>query len=210
MTEIEATDGLLHAAIAISMHTLSNINVRQIDRQLTQLARRVRRRVRGPQKQAMLAHLHEVMFEEQRFRGNADDYYHPLNSYVPAVLESREGIPISLALIYKVLAERVGLTAEGVNSPGHFLVRVHAEGDPLIIDVYDGGRALTREEAFDRIELSLQRSSVRDDTLLVAVTNRQWLARMLNNLQTIFANEGRQNDLAAMSELQTLLVETLA
>jgi regulator of sirC expression with transglutaminase-like and TPR domain len=210
LTEVDTTDGLLHSAIAISMHALEGVDSRQIDRQLSQLARRVRRRVRGRQKQALLAHLHEVLFEEQRFRGNENDYYHPLNSYIPAVLESRQGIPITLSLIYKVVAERVGIAVEGINSPGHFLTRVYGDGEPMIVDVYRSGRVLTRDEAFDQIERSLQRSTVRDDSLLVTATNRQWLSRLLNNLQTIFANEGRQNDLDAMSELQALLVESLA
>ena len=34
---------------------------------------------------------------------------------------------------------------------------------------------------------------------------RQWLSRMLNNLQAVFAHAGRERDLYAMQELQELL-----
>ena len=63
---------------------------------------------------AVLAHLHEVLFDEEGFAGNVDDYYNVANSYLPVVLETRRGIPISLTLLYKLVAERLGLPVQGV------------------------------------------------------------------------------------------------
>ena len=69
-------------------------------------------RVRGNQQQALLAHLHQFLFEEQGFAGNSNDYYNPFNSYLPALLQTKLGLPISLSLIYKLVAERLGLSGE--------------------------------------------------------------------------------------------------
>jgi len=41
--------------------------------------------------------------------------------------------------------------------------------------------------------------------LLARATGRQWLARMLTNLEAVFASTGRERDLFAMQELQSLL-----
>ena len=71
-----------------------------------------------------MAHLHDVLFDVVGFVGNVDDYYNPANSYLPNVLRTRRGLPITLVLIYKCVAEQLGLTVRGINSPGHFLASV--------------------------------------------------------------------------------------
>jgi regulator of sirC expression with transglutaminase-like and TPR domain len=54
-----------------------------------------------------------------------NDYYDARNSYLPDVLRTRRGIPITLALLYIELAAQVGLQAAGISFPGHFLVKLH-------------------------------------------------------------------------------------
>ena len=202
---IETTEGLLNAAIAISMHALDDVEPAAIDEQLQDLVHRVSSRVRSQSSEAMLAHLHDVLFEEELFQGNSEDYYNPLNSYLSAVLEMKRGIPISLSLVYKVVGERVGLRIEGVNAPGHFVCRVMTAEGWMIVDPYVGGGVLTAEEAFERMEHVTGRAVPRTPEYLAPATHSQWLSRMLVNLQHIFATNERRNDLAAMSELQSLL-----
>lgn len=202
---IETTAGLLNAAIAISMHALDDVEPAAIDDQLQEIAHRVSSRVSSQSTEAMLAHLHDVLFEEEGFQGNSEDYYNPLNSYLSAVLELKRGIPISLSLIYKVVGERVGLDIEGVNAPGHFVCRVMTKEGWMIVDPYVGGEVLTAEEAFARMEHVTGRPVPRTPEYLAPATHAQWISRMLVNLQHIFATNERRNDLAAMSELQSLL-----
>src|SRR5205814_9053557 len=111
----------------------------------------IRSRVRGHQPQAVLAHLHEYLFEQKKFRGNTDDYYNPHNSYLPSVLESKQGLPITLSLIYKLVAERLGLRCWGVGLPGHFLAGLDLSGSMMFIDPFDQARALSPDEAHDRM-----------------------------------------------------------
>ena len=88
--------------------------------------------------------LRKYLFEENGFHGSRGDYYNRANSYLNEVLDDREGLPITLSVVYIELARRIGLKVEGVGLPGHFVVRhVPAEGEPQLIDVYDG--ANTRE-----------------------------------------------------------------
>jgi regulator of sirC expression with transglutaminase-like and TPR domain len=202
---IETTDGLLNAAIAISMHALDDVEPAAVDEELQNLVHRVSSRVSHPSTEATLAHLHDVLFDEEGFQGNSEDYYNPLNSYLSAVLELKRGIPISLSLIYKVVGERMGLDIEGVNAPGHFVCRVKSDQGWMIVDPYVGGGVLTAEEAFQRMEQVTGRAVPRIPQYLAPATHAQWLSRMLVNLQHIFAMNERRSDLAAMSELQSLL-----
>jgi regulator of sirC expression with transglutaminase-like and TPR domain len=198
---LETTDGLLHAAIAISMHELDDIDPNLVDDQLTRWADEVRNRVRGPQPQALLAHLHDYLFDELGFIGNKGSYYDTRNSYIPAMLESRSGIPISMSLLYKVVAERAGLQVQGINVRWHFLASVNCGDENAIVDAFHGGSVLTPNEARERIERISGQKLPDDRDFLPVATHHMWIARMLNNLQLIFINEGRLDDHNAMVEL---------
>jgi regulator of sirC expression with transglutaminase-like and TPR domain len=158
--------------------------------------------------EAVLAHRHQVLFEDAGFAGDQRNYYDPRNSYLPEVLRRRLGIPISLALIYKAVAERVGLRVEGVNAPGHFLARVYDQSGPILVDPFFRGQMLTPEEALERLAQISGRTIPPDTRLLRSATHVQWLARMIANLQSIFSSTHQHEDVAAMNELQKLLSQT--
>ena len=202
---VETTQGLLDAAIGVSMHALDNVEPQAIRSQLEGLAKRARARFRSNATPAKLAHLHDVLFEEEGFSGNSKNYYDPANSYLSSVLETRRGIPVTLCLVYKFVGEQLGLDVEGVNTPGHFMARVKADTEQLIVDPFLGGSIVTESEAFDRVEQVTGRAVPRTKKYLAAASHAQWLSRMLVNLQHIFASTERRGDLVAMSELQALL-----
>src|SRR5687768_7695060 len=79
---IESPDALLQGAVAIAMHQLDHADPAEVDATLQRYADTIRKRVRGSQPQALLAHMHDVLFEEEKFSGNTDDYYDTTNSYV--------------------------------------------------------------------------------------------------------------------------------
>jgi regulator of sirC expression with transglutaminase-like and TPR domain len=205
LDELETTNGLFRASVAISMHALPHVVLLEVERRVSRLADQVRQRVSSNNRAALTAHLHHELFERNGFRGNVDDYYNPMNSFVPVVLETGLGIPISLALIYKVVATRLGLRVEGINAPGHFLVSVADSSRPMIVDPFFDGQMLTRDEAFERMEQATGRSVSRTEQNLMPATHRQWIGRMLQNLVSIYAASGQSEDVAAMSELSGLL-----
>ena len=205
LPKLETTAGLVTASIAVSMHELHDVDPSQVTAALRHIADDVRGRVHGSEPRALLAHLHDVLFDELKFLGNTEDYYNPMNSYLPTVLVQRRGLPITLTLIYKCIAEQVGLRVHGINAPWHFMAGVEMNGQIMLVDPFHGGQMLHRDEAFERMEHAVGEKLPRDDRLLARATPRQWLARILQNLMNVFYRASRRDDLAAMVELQTLL-----
>ena len=205
VASIESPDALVHGAAALAMHQVEGVNVADVDATLQRLADTVRSRVRGPQPQALLAHLHDVLFDEEGFAGNQDDYYNTANSYLPEVLRTRRGLPITLSLVYKVVAERLGLRAWGIGLPGHFLCGVEVEGKIMLVDAFAQGRIITVDEAHARMQEMLGPDVEWSDEMLQPVSNRHWLTRMLQNLLHTFGNSGHFADVAAVLELEMLL-----
>ncbi|QDU94410.1 transglutaminase family protein [Lignipirellula cremea] len=207
LPHLETTTGLLRAALAISMHALDDVVPDDIESRLLGIAADTRSKFRGNQVEAMLAYHHETFFEKYGFAGNHNNYYLTLNSYLPTVLESARGIPVTLSLLYKVIGEYIGLDVRGVNVRGHFLVRVRDQKNWLIIDPYFGGTVLSREEAYTRIEQVTRQRVVRHHSTLEPSTHRQWIIRILANLRLIFTLQNRNEDLGAMNEFYNLLVD---
>lgn len=204
---IETSQSLIDGAVAISMHLLPQVDPADVNARLQELADRVRSRLHSARVQAILAHAHEVLFDEEGFVGNSEDYFNPHNSYLSSVLETRTGIPVTLSLVYKSVVERLGLRAFGVNAPGHFLVAVDAphESEPMLVDTYFGGRIMSPDEAMSRAQEVLGRPVESSAEVLTPATNRQWLGRILANLHHVFAQTQRYEDMAAMSEMSRLL-----
>jgi regulator of sirC expression with transglutaminase-like and TPR domain len=135
-----------------------------------------------------LGMLDQILFSELGFHGSRGDYYNRSNSYVNEVLDDREGIPITLAVVYMELAKRLGIEIHGIGFPGHFLVRFDAtDGDSEWIDVFERGKRLTFENLAQRhLE---QTGEPLNDSHLEASTSREILSRMLNNLLSIAIQE---------------------
>lgn len=205
LSGINSTDALVHGAVAISLHQLEDADVATVDATLQRYADTVRSRVRGRQPQAILAHLHEVLFEEEGFTGDSEDYHNPLNSYLPAVLSRKKGLPITLSLVYKTVAERLGLRAYGVGLPGHFLVGLDIDGVQSLVDPFAGGRLVTPDEAHERVQEMFGAEVEWSEEYLRPASNRHWLTRMLQNLLNVFGEASRYNDVAAILEMEMLL-----
>jgi regulator of sirC expression with transglutaminase-like and TPR domain len=146
----------------------------------------------------------DCLFERLGFCGNTDDYYDPRNSFLADVLDRRTGIPISLSVLYLEVARRVGVLAQGVNFPGHFLVRVAIEDAWLFLDPFAGGRALTPADLETLLKKTTTPDAILEPAVIAAASKRQILARMLVNLAGIY---GRQGDLVrSLDVLERLAV----
>lgn len=148
--------------------------------------------------------LHEFFFREQGFAGNETDYYNPRNSCINEVIASRQGIPISLAVVYLSIAERLEMPMAGVGMPGHFLVRYDEEDYQTFIDVYNNGRLLDQEQCFELGRQMTGMDMAPTPGILNAVSSRQILVRMLNNLRSIYL---RGKSYVKAGQVLDLLVE---
>lgn len=148
--------------------------------------------------------LHQFLFVEQGFQGNQGDYYNPKNSCLNEVIVSRQGIPISLSILYLSIADRLDLPVTGVSLPGHFVCRFDSDEFSTFIDVFHEGRLL---EAGDCLTLAKSVTGTHypaDSPVLEPVSSRAILLRTLHNLRSIYLT-GRQFPKAA--EVLNLLVK---
>jgi regulator of sirC expression with transglutaminase-like and TPR domain len=134
--------------------------------------------------------LNAYLFEELRFHGNRDKYEDPRNSCLNEVLDRRTGIPITLSIVYMEIARRAGLQAEGVNVPGHFLVRCPDTdtrgGSGIIIDPFHGGAILSEHDCRLLLQRTVGSEVTFSRSLLAPATRLQIIARMLLNLKNIY------------------------
>jgi regulator of sirC expression with transglutaminase-like and TPR domain len=192
------------AALMIARVENPQLDARPYLDRLDTLGREARRRVSAamvvpgeapplvdPDRYASVMALNDYLFNELRFVGNERQYEDPRNSFLNEVLDRRTGIPITLALLYMEVARRAGVHVEGINFPGHFLLRCPCRpgscySADLIIDAFHGG-ALLSEGACREL---LRRHDV-DEASLEAhlygqATKPQILARMLLNLKRTY------------------------
>jgi len=152
----------------------------------------------------------DFFYKELRFAGNVNDYYSPDNSYLHKVLETRRGIPITLAVLFVELARHVGLDAHGVSFPGHFLVSVELHEGAVVIDPFTG-KSLSGDDLQERLEpfrshLTTSGSGeLPVESFLQAAAPQEILQRMLRNLHHIYSQLGDHEKLSRVDERITIM-----
>ncbi|HEY9466963.1 MAG TPA: transglutaminase-like domain-containing protein, partial [Vicinamibacterales bacterium] len=134
--------------------------------------------------------LNEYLFEELGFSGNRDKYEDPRNSCLNEVLDRRTGIPITLSVVYMEVARRAGLQVDGINFPGHFLVRCpETQNSPfLIIDPFHSGALLSEHNCRLLLQKHVGSDVAFSKSLLAPATRLQIIVRMLLNLKRIYVH----------------------
>ena len=181
---------LLRGALLIARLDNPDIDVDAYCSRIDQMAGEVRQ-VIAPDADATARRdaLHKYLFIENGFHGGRAEYYHPANSHLSRVIDDREGLPITLSILYMELGRRLDLKMEGVGLPGHFVVKHVIEGEPdQLIDVFERGNLLSAADA-ERIVATYARRDLREaDTRGQSVS--EILTRVVNNLFGI-ANESQ-------------------
>jgi regulator of sirC expression with transglutaminase-like and TPR domain len=195
---------LVHAALLIARLDNAELDIDAYRKEVDRLARELTASLpKSADDKARLTGLAKFLFQERGFHGSRVDYYTRANSYLNEVLDDREGIPITLAVLYLELAQRLGLRVAGVGLPGHFVVKyLPAKGPEQLIDVYDGGKPLTRAEAAKIVE-GITRRPLRDEDL-AAVSKKAIIVRMLQNLVGVARRE--KDILGVLRYLDTIVL----
>jgi regulator of sirC expression with transglutaminase-like and TPR domain len=179
---------LAEAALTIARVEYPGLRFAEYIDSLEQFARKVKQHL--PEiatAHETIAAINSVLFDEEGFRGNRDDYYDPKNSFLNDVIDRRLGIPITLALVYMEVGRRVGFPLFGVGMPGHFLLKHYdQDGSETVIDAFNRGRIMTSEDCQQRLNDIYDGQVALESKFLVPVTPRQMLTRMLNNLKGIY------------------------
>ena len=128
------------------------------------------------------------LFDCFKFQGNSQDYYNLDNSFLNRVIELKIGIPITLSVVYLAIAKRLDFPMVGIGMPGHFLIRPQFENAGIFVDAFNRGEILFKQDC--QLKLNQIYPQVKlDSSLLVPVSNKQILARMLNNLKFIYLRQ---------------------
>ncbi len=212
LVERDVEFALFEAAVSLAQDEYPDMDVQSVLSEVDQMLSRVRRRIAADTGAVQkLRILNQFFFQDLGFAGNVNDYYDPDNSYVHRVLNTRRGIPITLAVIWMELAQGLGLSVRGVGFPGHFLVKVNLPMGQVVIDPMDG-KSLSREELSERLEPYRRNSDLLDELetplglYLQTAPSRDIIARMLRNLKEIHKTQTDWVRLLAVQERLIVLL----
>lgn len=182
---------LTRIALEIARDADPELDPRPYHDRIAALAARVAARFpAGAGVETVLQQINWALYVEERFSGNTGDYYDARNSYLNEVLDRRTGIPISLGVLYRAIAGRLGVAMAGVNLPAHFVLRAERDEGPIFVDAFHGGALLDEEGCRKVLDLLGVEPSVIAAADFRPVTTAAVVARMLRNLEAIYARSG--------------------
>ena len=180
-----------------------DFDIHPYQKKLDEISRSLKKSIRyAKNDKDIVLRINGTLFGEEGFRGNTDNYYDPDNSYLNRVMDRKTGIPISLSVVYLLVAQRLGLPMTGVGLPGHFVIKYETDRFTGYLDVFNQGRMLSREDCFHFLS---QGGYPAKQSFLESVSNHEIILRMIRNLNHIYRESGNQ----LMGERLTRLVKTL-
>lgn len=208
---------LLEAAASIAQDEEPQLDIQEVLATCDALLVRLKRRIKAEaDPMRKLSVLNQFFYTDLGFSGNANNFYAPENSYVNEVLQTRRGIPISIAVIWLELAQALGLQAEGISFPGHFLVKVTLPEGLVVLDPLTGD-SLGLDNLAERLAPFRQHLGDSSDMeaplglYLQPASPRDILTRMLRNLKEIFnSQEDWQRLIKVQDRLLVLHPDALA
>ncbi len=139
--------------------------------------------------------LNTVLFEQEQFRGAISNFYSPRHAYLGTLLDSHEGIPITLSVVYMLIGQRLGIELHGIGMPLHFLV-YHPVLD-VFIDCFNAGTFISRDECRRFIE---QAGFTFNDSMLQKRNNVEIIQRMIRNAIYAHTKAGQQWEADTLQE----------
>ena len=206
----DADVDLAEASLLIAGEEYPDLEPGRYLTRLDEMAAALGRRAGDARAEQAVAALNRLLYEQEGFHGNTEDYYDPRNSFLNDVLDRRLGIPISLCTVYMEVARRAGLSVEGVGLPGHFVVRLSSPAAPVLVDPFHGGAVLTLEDCQRRLDRIYSGRLRLAPAMLAPCGRKSILSRMLRNLKGIYVKAGDYvRALRAVEMLRSLDPENL-
>ncbi|MDB5349139.1 MAG: hypothetical protein JWN86_386 [Planctomycetota bacterium] len=196
---------LTRLALEIARDAYPSLVVSAYLKRIDILANRVRERCpEGAKPRHILGQINWVLFVEEKYHGNADDYYDARNSYLNQVIDRKTGLPISLSALYLAVADRIGLTMSGVNLPSHFVIRTGKGDGTIFVDPFHAG-AIMNSRGCEKLvmEVTGQPGLSLPESSLASCSTRTIVQRMLRNLKAAYLRD--QDFRAAVPVLRRLV-----
>ncbi len=197
---------LARVALEIGRDAYPDIDIDAYLEKIKDFAERARSRFReGAPLREIVGQINWVLFVEEKFRGNQEDYYDPRNSYLNEVLDRGVGIPITLSVVYWSMAERLGLEMAGVDLPLHFMLRVDDGAQPWFVDPFSGGMLYDRQGCEQRLGEIANHEVTLLDSAIQPCSSGVLISRMLRNLKVIYGRTGEIGSLLPIQRRLTAL-----
>ena len=173
---------LLRAALLVAKLDNDELDVDAYRDEVGRMAAEIRERLPAKADDAAkLAAVNKYLYSDNGYHGSRHDYDSLSNSYLNEVIDDREGLPITLAVLHIEVGRRLGLDMQGIGLPGHFLAAyVSDDGERQLLDPFEGGKRLTEADAI-RTALEITGRTPQAEQL-EPVTKRAIVLRMLENL----------------------------
>ncbi|MDQ2101650.1 SirB1 family protein [Azospirillum isscasi] len=133
--------------------------------------------------EARIAWLHEVIVERHGYSGDHDTYDDLQNANLLRVIDRRRGLPVALGILFLHAARSQGWPMQGLNFPGHFLVRLEADGARAILDPFNEGQVRTAVDLRDLLKATAGSAAELEPGHYQPVSNREVLLRLQNNIK---------------------------
>lgn len=144
-----------------------------------------------------------LLFQEYGFHGSKTNYYNKSNSYLNEVIDDREGLPISLSVLYIAITQELGLDIRGVGLPGHFVVQQYIANKPGdVIDVFNKADVLSQADMVSQVEI--QSGKAWDKKYLAPQSSADIYLRMVRNLKGIAEQREHFEDILRYTNLLIL------
>ena len=193
------------AALLIAAETEDGINISLYLQALDELARKFQRGFDTSTGLGVSVNrLIDFIHIDEGFSGNVKNYYDPGNSYLNRVIDTRYGVPISLALIHIALGSRLNIPVRGINFPGHFLVR-YGDEKHVIVDPFSG-RILSKPDCSTLLRQIAGPKAILQEEYFDTASNKDILIRILDNLKQIFWRKKSWDESKACIDRQLLLL----
>tara|TARA_R110002012_G_scaffold208942_1_gene379040 strand:- start:38695 stop:39561 length:867 start_codon:yes stop_codon:yes gene_type:complete len=142
-----------------------------------------------------------ALFNKLKFRANTKNFHSPNNSFLKSVLESKKGNPISLSVVYMLVAEKLGLPIYGVNLPNLFIITYKSEEVQFYVNAFNRGLIFSNKDIDNYLSnLNLTPKA----TYYQPCSNEDIVKRVLRNLIMAYDKLGEHHK---SEEVKELLIE---
>jgi regulator of sirC expression with transglutaminase-like and TPR domain len=161
----------------------------------------------GPRADARrrLAAVSQILYRQEGFHGDEDDYYNPRHSLLHEVIRRQCGLPIILGIVYMAVARQAGLTMYGVTTPGHFFIAHRGRSSVWYVDPFVEGDVLTLDQCRERLRARVGNEAPLDESSFRPAAARYIAVRVLRNLKLAYARADGWNALISVQRRLALL-----
>lgn len=197
---------LIEASLVIALEENPAIDLGHYLGQVGEWGEAIRARLVGSRDiERIVETINRVLFQEEGFHGEDEDYYDPRSALLNEALDRHAGLPITLSILYIEISRRMGIEASGISLPGRFLVKLTGAFGMIVVDPFDGGRVLSNLE-LQKILDGVYGGGVRlREHHLRSFSRREILARELAQLKAAYlAQRDLQRAAASVDRLLIL------